>query len=75
MSRPSSEKRIIEVMEKVTSRLMKRLEEKQKRENMESRLDKIADFISSEFIYYLATRNLKEEKFRELPDSSGSALP
>ena len=62
--KPSSEKRIIEVMEKVTSRLMKRLEEKQKRENMESRLDRITDFISSEFIYYLATRNLKEEKFR-----------
>ena len=31
-------------MEKVTSRLMKRLEEKQKRENMESRLDRITDF-------------------------------
>lgn len=62
--KPSSEKRIIEVMEKITFRLMERKAEKQKRSNLESRLDKISDHVGSEFIYDLATRNLEEGKFR-----------
>ncbi|MBN2657546.1 MAG: response regulator [Spirochaetales bacterium] len=60
--KPSSEKRIIEVMMKVTSRLMKRAGERQQREVVEQRLDKVTDYLSSEFIYNLATRILDEEK-------------
>lgn len=62
--KPSSEKRIIEVMEKVTSKLLDKMEQKQKSENVELRLDRVTDYLSSEFIYKLVTRNLEEEKFR-----------
>ncbi|MBB6481244.1 response regulator transcription factor [Spirochaeta isovalerica] len=61
--KPSSEKRIVEVMEKVTSKLMRKIGEKQKREIIESRLDRVTDYLGSEFIYNLATRTLEEEKF------------
>ncbi len=61
--KPSSEKRIIEVMEKVTSKLLEEKTARQERENIELRLDKATDYLSSEFIYNLATRNMKEEKF------------
>ena len=62
--KPSSEKRIIEVMEKATSALMEKKATKQKRENLELRLDKATDYLSSEFIYNLAIRNMEEDKFR-----------
>jgi len=61
--KPSSEKRIIEVMEKVTSKLIEEKTARMERENIELRLDKATDYLSSEFIYNLATRNMKEEKF------------
>ncbi|MDA3812155.1 MAG: response regulator [Spirochaetaceae bacterium] len=62
--KPSSEKRIIEVMEKVTAKLKDKKTDLMKRENLEIRLDKATDYLSSEFIYNLATRNMTEEKFR-----------
>ena len=62
--KPSSEKRIIEVMEKVTSKLITEKTARLERENIELRLDKATDYLSSEFIYNLATRNMNEEKFR-----------
>lgn len=62
--KPSSEKRIIEVMDKVTTKLKEKKAELMKRENLEIRLDKATDYLSSEFIYKLATRNISEEKFR-----------
>lgn len=62
--KPSSEKRIIEVMEKVTEKLENRKLALQEREEIEIRLDKATDYLSSEFTYNLATRNINEEKFR-----------
>ena len=62
--KPSSEKRIIDVMEKVTSKLMSKRTARLERENIEIRLDKATDYLGSEFIYNLATRNMGEEKFR-----------
>lgn len=62
--KPSSEKRILEVMDKVCTRLMERLAEHQKQQALESRLDKVTDYLSSEFTYNLATRTLEEEKYK-----------
>ncbi len=62
--KPSSEKTIIEVIEKVTAGLQEKKVTKQKRENLELRLDKATDYLSSEFIYNLAKRNMEEGKFR-----------
>lgn len=62
--KPSSEKRIIEVLERVTSKLIGKQEKNQKQKNMERRLDRVTDYLSSEFIYLLSTRILDEEKFR-----------
>jgi two-component system, response regulator YesN len=62
--KPSSEKRIIDVMEKVTGKLLEKKTALRERENMEIRLDRATDYLSSEFIYNLATRNMKEDKFQ-----------
>jgi two-component system response regulator YesN len=62
--KPSPEKRIIEVMEKVTAKLNERKKALILKENLEIRLDKATDYLSSEFIYNLATRNMTEERFR-----------
>ncbi len=60
--KPSSEKRIIEVMEKVTNKLTLKNREKRERENIELKLDKATDYLSSEFTYNLATRNMEKGK-------------
>ncbi|MGL1893017.1 MAG: response regulator [Spirochaetaceae bacterium] len=63
--KPSSESRIIEVMNKVTKKLLKRNIENRHKENIEIKLNKATDYLSSEFIYNLATRNMSKDKFRD----------
>jgi two-component system response regulator YesN len=62
--KPSSEQRIIEVIEKATARLLEKKVTRQKRENLELKLDKATDYLSSEFIYNLAKGHMAEDKFR-----------
>lgn len=62
--KPSSEKRIIEVMEKVIFKLKNEKNARRERENIEIKLDKATDYLCSEFTYNLATRNINNEKFR-----------
>lgn len=61
--KPSSEAKIIEVIEKVISKLDKRKKTIVEREDIELRLDRATDYLESEFIYNLATRYINEDKF------------
>lgn len=61
--KPSSEKRIIDVIEKVVEKLKKKKTRLREMEDIEIRLDKATDYLSSEFTYNLATRHMSSDKF------------
>lgn len=61
--KPSSENRIIEVITKATIKLESLKSLKRERENIELKLDKATDYLSSEFTQNLATRIMDTDKF------------